>query len=71
MDWRELHPVVKILIITISCIMAVGGLAYINFIVNEALDKQDAKKKQVAQKPVRFPVRMYDRNSKIVKGEKE
>ena len=49
---HDLHPVVKILIATILCMMIGGGAGYILYIVNGALDRWDEKKKREAAKPL-------------------
>jgi len=50
MNWHDLHPVVKILVITILCMMIGGGIGYIRYIVNDALDRKEAKKRSMASK---------------------
>ena len=50
--WQEIHPFIKILILLILFMMIIGGTGYILYIINEALDRWDDKKKQEAAKPI-------------------
>lgn len=52
MNWHNLHPVTKILIATIICLMIGGGAGYIVFTLSEKWDKFKAKQKREAAEPI-------------------
>jgi len=57
---HDLHPFIRVLVVTILCMMIGGGTGYILCVVNETLDKQEARKKQEASKPIRSKERHID-----------
>ena len=52
MNIHNLHPVAKILIGTILCMMIGGGIGYIRYIIHDALDKREAQQKQEASETI-------------------
>jgi cell division protein FtsI/penicillin-binding protein 2 len=60
--WQQIPPFIKILIWMALFFTIISGFSVILMVVNNGLDKMEAKEKQKAQKPitaVRAPVR-YD-----------
>lgn len=58
--WQNIHPVVRLFIILISCFMAIGGLAYIRIILEDAWDKWEAQKKQANKTITAIPRKEID-----------
>jgi flagellar basal body-associated protein FliL len=62
MNWHSLHPVVKILIGCILCLMIGGGIGYMRYMFSEWLDKREVGKKKKAQEPIKAVRKIYKKN---------